>query len=229
MLASDLQELLQTFVPEPPALKVDASNELPATVRASRRDETVYGRRSIEQVEIELRVRQTARTALHDLKAVCRLIDAGEVRVGEKTLRPAQGSMKAIRDVLAEGDFYTEADQSRDDYDPDSDLHIQAFAWPMLLQAAGLAQAAGTRLQLTPAGRKATARPAHEVIRQVWQKWQKTTLIDEFNRIDVIKGQKSQGRGLTAVAGRRAPSSKCSKSAPQRNGLPSTSCSGCSR
>ncbi len=132
------------------------------------------------------------------------MIDAGEVRVGEKSQRPAQGAMSAIREVLADGDFYSEDEPTEDGYDPASDLQIQTFAWPMLLQAAGLAQAAGTRLQLTPAGRKATARPAHEVIRQVWQKWQKTTLVDEFNRIDVIKGQKSKGRGLTAVAGRRS-------------------------
>jgi hypothetical protein len=58
-------------------------------------------------------------------------------------------------------------------------------------------------LQLTAAGRKATTRPAHEVIRQVWTKWQKTTLVDEFNRVSIIKGQQSKGRGLTAVAPRR--------------------------
>ena len=76
----------------------------------------------------------------------------------------------------------------------------------MLLQAAGLAEAAGTRLQLTAAGRKATTRPAHEVIRQVWEKWQKTTLLDEFNRVSAIKGQQAKGRGLTAVAPIRAAS-----------------------
>src|SRR5262249_25580916 len=36
-----------------------------------------------------------------------------------------------------------------------------------------------------------------------WQKWLKTTLLDEFNRINVIKGQQAKGRGLTAVAPRR--------------------------
>jgi hypothetical protein len=111
--------------------------------------------------------------------------------------------MKAITGVLAEGDYYGEEDPSDDDWDPAANLQIQPFAWPMLLQAAGLAEAAGTRLQLTAAGRKATTRPAHEVIRQVWQKWLKTTLLDEFNRINVIKGQQAKGRGLTAVAPRR--------------------------
>ena len=64
----------------------------------------------------------------------------------------------------------------------------------MLVQAARLAETAGTRLKLTAAGRKATTMPAHELIRQFWDKWQKTTLLDEFSRIDVIKGQQAEGR-----------------------------------
>jgi len=80
---------------------------------------------------------------------------------------------------------------------------MRAFAWPVLLQAAGLAEAAGTRLRLTAAGRKATTKPAHEVIRSVWEKWQRTTLLDEFSRVTAIKGQQAKGRGMTAVGPRR--------------------------
>ena len=65
------------------------------------------------------------------------------------------------------------------------------------------------RLQLTAAGRKATTKPAHELIRQIWEKWQKTTLVDEFSRINAIKGQQAKGRGLTAVAPRRKLSLRC--------------------
>jgi hypothetical protein len=57
---------------------------------------------------------------------------------------------------------------------------------------------------MSPAGRKATTKPAHEVIRLIWDKWLRTSLVDEFNRINVIKGQQGKGRGgLTAVAPRR--------------------------
>jgi hypothetical protein len=202
VLPRDLRAMLREFVPQPPPLRVESSAELPSPFRRPHVYLGPYHDKP-DETEVELTVRQTARPALHDVKAVLRLIDAGNVRVGDKTRRPAQAAMKAVTEVLAEGDFYTEADQSKYDFDPAADLQIQAFAWPMLLQAAGLAEAAGTRLQLTAAGRKATAKPAHEVIRQVWQKWQKTTLVDEFNRINVIKGQQAKGRGLTAVAPRR--------------------------
>jgi hypothetical protein len=213
MLPTDLRALLLGFVPEPPPLTVQTSDELPPKVRRPHVNLGPYHRKPDEE-EVELRVRHTARAALHDMRAVLRLIDAGEVRVSDKTRRPAQAAMKAIAGVLSEGDFYHDADRSEDDWDPASDLQMQTFAWPLLLQAAGLAQLAGTRLQLTAAGRKATTRPAHEVVRQVWEKWQKTTLLDEFNRVNVIKGQQAKGRGLTAVAGRRQAISEVLEQCP---------------
>ena len=45
-------------------------------------------------------------------------------------------------------------------------------------------------------------KPAHEAIRAAWDKWLKTSLFDEFERIDAIKGKKSAR--LTAAANRRA-------------------------
>jgi hypothetical protein len=170
VLPTDLRQTLLAFVPEPPPLSVSGTDELPARVRRPQVDMGRYHRRPDDE-EVELRVRETARAALLDLKAVLRLIDSGEVKVGEKTRRPSQASVKAVAAVLAEGDFYAESDRSEDSYDPAFDLAMKAFAWPMLLQAAGLAGTAGAKLQLTPAGRKALARPAHEVIRQVWGSW----------------------------------------------------------
>ena len=109
--------------------------------------------------------------------------------------------MKAVAGVLQGGDFYTEEDQDEYSHDPASDLAIKAFAWPMIVQAAGFAHAAGDRLTLTPAGRKALARPAPECLHTAWKKWRTTTLLDEYNRVAAIKGQgKAQ---LGALAQRR--------------------------
>jgi hypothetical protein len=201
VLPTDLRATLLTFVPKPSPLSVAGEDVLPARVHPPHADLGDYFGKP-DQEEVELRVRETARAALLDVKAVLRLVDAGEVKVGEKTRRPSQASLKAVAAVLSEGDFYTEDDDTDYSYDPGSDLTIRAFAWPMLLQAAGLTGTTGTKLQLTPAGRKATTRPPHEVIRQAWSKWQKTPLLDEFSRIDAIKGQQSTG-SLTAVAPRR--------------------------
>jgi hypothetical protein len=201
-IPSDLQSLLRGFVPEPPALAVEGHDDLPEHVRNLRLTPHRHHHNEANRVT-EIRIRHTTNEALHNIKAVLRLVDLGEVRVGEKTRRPAAGASQLVGAVLAEGDFYPEAEQNQYSWDPASDLRIQAFAWPMLLQAARLAEAAGTRLQLTAAGRKAMAMPAHEFVPQIWERWQKTTLLDEFSRIDVIKGQQAKGRVLTAISTRR--------------------------
>jgi hypothetical protein len=60
--------------------------------------------------------------------------------------------------------------------------------------------------QLTKAGRLAPgAPPAAATLRLIWQRWLKATLLDEFNRVEAIKGQHGKGkRTMTAVEGRRA-------------------------
>ncbi len=135
------------------------------------------------------------------MKAVLRLIDVGTVRVTDKKRQPTAAAMKAVTAVLQGGDFYTEDDQGEYSDDPSSDLAIKPFAWPMIVQAAGFARVAGGRLELTPAGRKALARPAHEGIAAAWKKWRGSTLLDEYSRISVIKGQGKAA--LTALPQRR--------------------------
>jgi len=96
---------------------------------------------------------------------------------------------------------YEAEDRSEYEHEPGWDLTIRAFAWPCILQAAGFASVAGGKLGLSPAGRKALTRPAHEVLHTAWQKWLETNLFDEFERIDAIQGKKSAR--LTAAANRR--------------------------
>ena len=45
---------------------------------------------------------------------------------------------------------------------------IRAFGWPLVVQAGGLAQLSGARLQLTTAGRKALAAPAAETKQRIY-------------------------------------------------------------
>ena len=59
---------------------------------------------------------------------------------------------------------------------------IRAFAWPLLMQAGGLAQLSGSRLQLTKAGRRVFSEPLAGTIRTLWTKWLTTTIIDELSR-----------------------------------------------
>ena len=197
-LPADLHAILRTFVPPPRAEGLAAHDDLPEAVPLK---PPAWGRRREGDVEVPLRQRATAPVAEREVRAVLRLIEAGKVRVSDKTRRPIGETIDAVRGVLVGGDFYDPADESEDDGDPASDLAIRAFAWPSLVQAAGLAAAARNTLELTAAGRKALGQPPHAVLRALWRKWLGTTAFDEFHRVEAIKGQRRAG--LTAVARRR--------------------------
>jgi hypothetical protein len=139
---------------------------------------------------------ETEHAAQADLLAVLRLVGAGKLAVSQKTRRPGAAAVRLVAGVLDGGDFYAD--------DPDVGP-IKAFAWPLLVQAAGLAVPSGPRLALTKAGTRALNQEPAETLSRTWRRWLSTTLIDELSRIDEIKGQAGRGRrGLTAVGGRRA-------------------------
>ena len=60
-----------------------------------------------------------------------------------------------VGSVLSGGEYYTDEDASQEDWSPAHDLKMKSFAWPLLLQAAKLVELSGSKLRLTPAGRKA--------------------------------------------------------------------------
>ena len=134
-------------------------------------------------------VRCTEHEAQSNLLAVLRLCAAGKLRCSEKTRRPGAATVAVIGDVLAGGDFYP-------------DEAISAFAWPMLLQAGGLAELTGGRLAPTARGRAALTRPPHLTLAQLWQRWLNNSLLDEFSRVEEIKGQRA-ANVLTAAKPRR--------------------------
>jgi hypothetical protein len=134
-------------------------------------------------------VRPTQSEALANVLAVLQLCGAGRLRCSEKTQRPAATTVSAVAEVLAGGDFYPA--------EP-----IAAFAWPLLIQAGGLAELAGGRLQLTARGRAALGRPPAETVRGLWRSWVGKAVIDELSRVEHVKGQRTTNT-LTSAKTRR--------------------------
>ena len=197
-LPSDVRAILLGFVPPPDPFRIRTYTEPPAEYTLPHRK---WAQRPTETVPV--RVRETARDAEGDLPAVLRLIDAGKVRVTDKKQVPTEASRKAVAGVLTGGDFYTPDDADEYDGDPAHDLAVKAFAWPMLVQAGGLAEKRGDALKLTPAGREALTKPPAATLKKVWAAWAKTRLLDEFSRVEVVKGQGRAGLSA-AAAGRKA-------------------------
>ncbi len=205
IMPEDLKERLKTFVRPPPKAKLKALDELPThMIRKWKAYNWETKKQESGTEEIPLEVREMERAAINDLQAVLRLIQTEKVSVSDKTRLPTTSTQKAITALLQDGDYYTDPPES--ERQPDDQLigSIRAYAWPLIVQAALLAELSGKKLSLTKAGQKALSAPSETTLKLLWSKWQKTTFLDELRRINAIKGQTGKGqRGLTAVAGRR--------------------------
>jgi len=204
VMPNDLKDRLKAFVPKPAAAKIETSPELPAAYDLPWSRWNSKTRTEEKGTEaVPLTVHQTELTAQRELLSVLRLIDSGKVSVSDKTRRPSAATIKAITNVLEGGDYYPVLPVKSKWHDENAGP-IRAFAWPLVVQAGGLAQLSGSKLQITKAGRNALSQPAGETLRRLWSKWIDTTLLDELSRVECIKGQTGKGkRGLTAVSSRR--------------------------
>jgi hypothetical protein len=156
-------------------------------------------------------VRCTAPDALSNLVAVLELTADGQMRCSAASRRPLTATVRLVKDVLVAGDYYDDVGLGgaydggahRNGAHRNGGEPIAAFAWPMLLQAGGLARPAGTRLELTPRGETMLARPSYQALGELWGRWLKSVSHDELSRIEAIRGQRKPG-ALTAAARRRA-------------------------
>lgn len=190
VLPTDLQAKLRAFVPKPAKNLLHTLEAAPPLTILDRDDEPV-----------ELVIRHTEVEAITDLTIVLRSIERGKLSASAKTQMPSSSSQHTLAALLTGGDFY-EYQPKKDKWDQEIGP-IKAFAWPLLLQAGGLAQVNGSKLALTPAGSKALSAAPEKTLRALWKKWLKSSILDEFSRIEVIKGQKSSGRVMSAVPARR--------------------------
>ena len=191
VVPTDLQERLSAFVPKPAATALASAAALPEPAGGADADADAT----------PMTVRSTAPDALHDVVALLRASDQGLIAVSDKTRMPGIAGVRVVQGKIAGGDFY-EIVAPKDKWEQ-SIGPIKALAWPLLLQAGSLAQLNGSKLGLTAAGMKALQLAPADVVRGIWRKWLSSTLLDEFGRVDVIKGQKGKAR-MSAVGPRRA-------------------------
>lgn len=204
LMPDDLKNRLRAFVPAPIHSEVKTLEQLPAACdRPFVRWDPVAKTNERGTEAVPLVVRETERAAQRELVSVLRLVDAGNVSVSDKTWRPSASTVDSIGAVLDGADYYPH-EPPKDKWHQENAGPIRAFAWPLLIQAGGLARLSGSKLQLTKAGRKALAEPAARTLKDVWEKWCSTTIFDELSRIECVKGQTGKGkRSLTSASSRR--------------------------
>ena len=197
-----LMERLSPLVPRPAGFEMATleSADLPAEVELSGSRRSPSGEKEKEA----LVVREMEPVARHDLNALLQMAEAGQLSVSAKTLLPSAATLQRIAEQLLGGDYYSpdqEVELKR--YQGGAILPIRAYAWPLLLQSGGLAKVEGSKLALTSKGKRLRTRPFEETIRELYRGWLSRGVQDEFRRIDLIKGQTSKKRPLTAVKERR--------------------------
>jgi hypothetical protein len=148
-----------------------------------------------------LQVHSAEHVALAEVGIMLRLVQQGKLAVSATTRMPTAASQRIIGEHLVNGDFYpitAPKNKWEQTIGP-----IRAFAWPLLLQAGKLVKQDGRKLALTRTGLRALGAPPAQVLKDLWQKWQKVKFFDEFRRVEAIKGQKSRGPGMSALEPRR--------------------------
>lgn len=201
----DLRRKLRTFVPEPVAAQLrtlERIPEQPTREWTSHRFDEKQHTTVCEQHQVPLVERLTEQAAFQDLRTVLRLIDQEKIAVSPKTLLPSKAAMALLNELLREHDFFEPSEKLST---WDSELGpVKAFSWPLLVQAAKFAALQNGKLLLTKRGRSALEAPPADTLRTIWTAWIENGMIDEFSRIDTIKGQKGKGRrGFTPPADRR--------------------------
>ena len=182
----DLEKKLLEFLSEPAAPALVSVDQVPEVVSRRRRIPIPPGQNRKDDKVLVTR-RDMEQAASYDLLAVLRLIDQGGVAFDTFHQRSSAGTLRRLGEVLHDGDFF-DAGKERESQEEVAGP-IRAFAWPWLVQAGKLAQPRGSKLALTEAGRMAFTAPPADTLRRIWRSWLKNTLLDEFSRMDEIKGQ----------------------------------------
>ena len=200
VIPDELCALLREFVPGPtPAIvRTVTVDEIPETLSI----DDSYHEAKIDRFAVtRLSMEQIVR---HDLSAVLRLVGSGQINVSEKTGLASAATLNTIEAILLEGDYYAaEDDWNLKAWQGGAIRPVRAFAWPLLLQTGGLAKRMGKKLELTPKGRKAVNSPFQHTIRDLYARWRDKGAWDEFQRVNVVKGQTGKGRRMTPPAERR--------------------------
>jgi len=129
-----------------------------------------------------------------ELRSVLKLVQAGKLKVTEKSNRPTDQAVRRINEVLVVPDFSLEPPAEEAGQWTQHAGPVRAHAWGALVQQCGWAKAKAGKLVLTDEGQKllGTADPA--AFAKGVGEFIGDDELDEFNRINHIHGQSGKGQ-----------------------------------
>lgn len=190
---SDVALLLRMALPPPPPSELPSSDEPPVLEPTRKQPQPP-----------EVMLTHSEASVFHDITATLSYIGQGKVSVGANTGLPTLPTARALKGKLLMGDYF---EPEGADYARAEDA-VRPLALVMLAQAAKWAAPAtskGSKLELTRRGQEALGEAmSAKWVREAWERWLKTDLLDELSRVKAIKGQQSSAAQLTKPATRRA-------------------------
>ena len=129
-----------------------------------------------------------------ELNTLLTALQSKSLKISEKTRVPTAATLKHLSTSFHE--YYDKTDV----YGMKGEESILSYGWVRLLANSRFTTNAGTSLSVSKKLAKSTA----ETVKAIWDDWVKKSKDDEFNRIDIIKGQKGKGkRYFSNVSSRR--------------------------
>lgn len=155
-LIDGVGEVLKRLLPAPPALAMKIS-------KPSENEKLVFA---------------SEKAVFTELKRMLQLVDAGKLKVSEKTGHPSAASMRTVAKALME---------------PESEVGpYRSFIWPILLQQCGWAKFRAGKFGLTPTGRSIMKEMTPEAFATGVTTLMKDKKFDEMLRVSEIKGYRGK-------------------------------------
>jgi len=199
-MSDPVVQILSPYVEKPPVVQVRGVTELPDTWVPKR----PWGNESMEARDI--RVHLGEKTALTEMAQVLRLVQAGKLKVSDKSRRPTATAVRLVGQALIGGDFDLEPPEGYSRQYGEEAGPVRAQAWPVLVQQLGWARCRKGELVLSTVGKAALDGSLAEALARAVDNFLNDEDFDELNRINHIRGQTGKGkRYLTSVAERKLP------------------------
>ncbi len=187
-LPQDLAQRLRGLLPKPPASVVNTVDPIPAVLNMG----ADHSCRDAEQRPVH--VFEGEKTVFAELRRVLNLVQAGKVRIQDKSRRPTGAAVRLLTTAMVVPDFDLELPAEQRDQYTETAGPVRAHAWGVLVQQCGWAKARGSALVLTKAGKDLLSGASPAAFREGFQRFVVDDRFDELNRINHIRGQTGKAK-----------------------------------
>jgi hypothetical protein len=197
-IPKDWAERLRSLLPKPPEATVTTVGELPTVLDLG--DEGP----DYEDEKRPIHVFEGEKTVFAELRRVLNLIQAGKLRVQDKSRRPTDATVRLLAGCLVVPDFDLELPKELRNNYTETAGSVRAHAWAVLVQQCGWAKPHAGRLVLTKTGKELLGNVPLQEFRDGLQHFLGDDQFDELNRINHIRGQSGRAkRDMTPPSERR--------------------------